>query len=160
MSLATNQAYKIREACWDGHLPVRTAQIIQAHDLPIVIKKMAPGSAPSSRAYYDIELKKFACVYNDDEIFYRSNFALAHAFGHVALGHVNDPQVTKESHTFSITDGSAEDRAATAFAIELLLPERLIRYLFPAAKKVQDMAEAFGVSNQAMISRLKSLGII
>ncbi|MBI6727346.1 ImmA/IrrE family metallo-endopeptidase [Pseudomonas viridiflava] len=160
MSRAADQAYRIREAFWDGHLPVRTDQVIQAYDVPIVIKKMAPGSEPSSRAYYDVNLKKFACVFNDEEIIYRSNFALAHAFGHVVLGHVNDPAVTKESHSFSTTTGTAEDRAATAFAIELLMPERLVRYFFPSARKVQELAEAFGVSNQAMTSRLASLGII
>jgi Zn-dependent peptidase ImmA (M78 family) len=164
---AIAKAEQARSLGWGGRLPIQAAKVASAlvmrrdeREYKIVCQSMPDGDEASSRAYFDSSEQRYVCEYNKNEIFYRANFALAHALGHVVLGHVSDATVVRTSREFSVTCDDAQDRAATAFAIELLLPKDLLRKLFPAAKKVQEMAEAFGVSTAAMIHRLKSIGLV
>ncbi|MEG0868728.1 MAG: ImmA/IrrE family metallo-endopeptidase [Hafnia sp.] len=170
---AVAKAIAVRDLLWDGHLPVNAARIAnrglvirteangEKKKLEIKVQAMPDANdQASSRVYFDATQDHFVCQYNDNEIFYRANFGLAHALGHVFLGHVKDPLVIKESHTFNPDSQDSEHRAAIDFALELLLPEKYLRKLYGAARNVQELSEAFGVSNAAMIKRINYLGIL
>lgn len=134
--------------------------ILNGQRFNVVTRPLESGETASNRAFFDKKYQVFVCQYNANEIFYRSNFALAHALGHVVLGHVNDPTVVRQTYVFSLESENLEERAATAFAIELLLPELILGRLFNSAKNVQELAEAFGVSTVAMSQRISQLGLI
>jgi len=52
-----------------------------------------------------------------------------------------------------------EERFANAFAAALLMPEREVRRLHSMGMREKDMAGAFGVSEAAMVNRLKNLSL-
>jgi Zn-dependent peptidase ImmA (M78 family) len=167
VSEAVSKAIKVRDLVWSGHLPVETCRIARDTVIirdgcrfEVVTRPIESGETASSRAFFDEKEQKYVCQWNDNEIFNRSNFALAHALGHVVLGHVKNPAVIKQTYTFSLKSENLEDRAATAFAMELLLPARLVRFLFGGAKNVQELAEAFGVSTTAITHRIRELRLI
>lgn len=113
----------------------------------------------SAQVYFDQERDAFVCEYHPDEIIYRQNFAMAFSLGHVLLGHVNKPGSEITASVFS-DKGSEEDAAACDFALALLMPEFWMRTFFPVIKQVQDLSEAFVVSNAAASLRLRQLRLI
>lgn len=85
----------------------------------------------------------------------RENWNLAHEFAHLALGHEG-----VHVHSGSV---EAEERAANAFAAELLLPEAQMREVDWSAITDADLAERvweWGVSTHAIRMRLQKLGIV
>lgn len=83
---------------------------------------------------------------------FRSNWSLAHELGHLALGHHDADQESNGIH----------ERAANAFAANLLLPEAMVRDVDWATLSEAAIARhvwGFGVSTQALANRLQALGL-
>lgn len=85
---------------------------------------------------------------------YRENWDMAHELGHLVLGHEGVIQ----------HEGEVEgpERAANAFAAELLLPENEMREVDWVAVSAEDLASKvwqWGVSTQALRTRIGSLGL-
>lgn len=86
---------------------------------------------------------------------FRENFSMAHELGHVLLGHLN-------SLGGETCSNAQAERAANAFAAELLTPEtevRAIDWSTASAKVVANYVWETGVSTKALASRLRSLKI-
>ncbi|MEB3437923.1 ImmA/IrrE family metallo-endopeptidase [Pseudomonas sp. A2] len=174
MQKAVEYAKQALEIAWDGHLPVNPEMIanslvVYKKDETTGVDKTIPirvraqnsftlnASGQASLAITD-EGPVFFCDYNRDEIIYRNRFTLAHELGHVLLGHVNEHNTQQRDTTFG--NYNPIERAANTFAAELVMPEQRVRELFSGATSVQQMSEAFGVSNAAMSYRLKNLGLL
>ncbi|MBD9653595.1 ImmA/IrrE family metallo-endopeptidase [Pseudomonas sp. PDM12] len=174
MQKAVEYANQALDIAWDGNLPVNPEMI--ANSLVIYKKDEATGmdmtipirvraqdsqtlnaSGQASLAITD-QGPVFYCDYNKDEIIYRNRFTLAHELGHVLLGHVNEHNTQHRDTTFG--NYNPIERSANSFAAALVMPEQRVRELFSGATSVQQLAEAFGVSNAAMSFRLKNLGLI
>jgi Zn-dependent peptidase ImmA (M78 family) len=88
----------------------------------------------------------------------RARFAVAHALGHLALGHGGDFYCPE-------AERSAREADANRFAAALLMPAPLVRALWlkldggPPSAKVRAIAERLRVSREALGYRLTELGL-
>ena len=88
----------------------------------------------------------------------RARFAVAHALGHLALGHGGD-------FYCPAAERSAQEAEANRFAAALLMPAPLVRALWlkldggPPAAKVRAIAKRLAVSREALGYRLTELGL-
>lgn len=171
---ARNLAQRSLDVAWDGRLPVDPEALAsnlvvrlkrsdgEVESIGIVVRQ-APGTEmqdASSKAFIErTEIgRQYVIVYNKDEITYRNRFAVAHELGHLVLGHLKESSDTLIHHDF--TESTREKELANAFALSLLLPEKMVRWLFPAAKTIQEFAMAFGISIQAATDRVKQLRLL
>ena len=168
------KAKEVLKLVWDGNIPVRPAQIAQdlfveqkssdgtKHRCKIIV---APGdkedflNISSSVSFISSKDPVFMIEYSPNEIIYRQNFTIAHSLGHIILGHVNENN-SKSHSDFIIDNDDSEKYDASFFALELLMPEMIVRDVFPSVKSIQQFAEFFKVSVPAVTTRLKHLGII
>lgn len=113
----------------------------------------------------------------------RQRFTIAHEIGHLCLHHKDGDQLFVDNKlavyhrvgsansraytTPGATTTSEQEREANVFAASLLMPEALLRsYIDSRQLDISDefdislLANAFGVSEQAMSIRLKNLGFI
>jgi Zn-dependent peptidase ImmA (M78 family) len=92
----------------------------------------------------------------------RKRFTIAHEIGHVHLGHLthkeNNELIDDEKRLRS-ANWNMEEKQANAFAAQLLMPAALIRQAINKGhNSVEELAELFKVSEQAMMYRLRNLG--
>ncbi|MDR1509601.1 MAG: ImmA/IrrE family metallo-endopeptidase [Synergistaceae bacterium] len=92
----------------------------------------------------------------------RKRFTIAHEIGHVYLGHLADKEnnelIDDEVRLRSAT-WNLEEKEANEFAARLLMPASLIRGAIDRGRvSIEELAEFFDVSEQAMMYRLKNLG--
>lgn len=173
---ASELASKALKLGWDGELPVNPKKIAESlvfikkdskgrkREYEIVVRGKSGNDLGGASGQAILEQREgddyFACEYNKDEVSHRSRFTVAHELGHVLLGHVNEENSKLRDTTFNSTTSDPDERAANAFAAELIMPSARVKELYRAARNIQQLAEAFGVSTQAMTFRLKNLGII
>lgn len=175
MQTAVEYAKTALQIAWDGSLPVKPDVIAQSlvvhqkddatgevRDVPIEVRCLDSaelnGVSGQASLENDAGGAVFYCDYNGDEISYRNRFTVAHELGHVLLGHVDKGNPKHRDTTFG--NYNPVERAANAFAAELVMPEQKVRELFGGASSVRQLSEAFGVSNAAMSFRLQNLGLI
>ncbi len=171
---AVEFAKQALQLAWDGNLPVKPEVIAQGlvvhrkHEatgameyLPVRVRPLNSVVLHTASGQASLENTNeglvFYCDYNADEISYRNRFTIAHELGHVLLGHVHEGKKQLRDTTFGNSDPI--ERAANTFAAELIMPEQKVRELFKGASSVQQLSEAFGVSNAAMSFRLQNLGL-
>lgn len=175
MQTAAEYAKTALQIAWDGSLPVKpdviASSLVVHHkddttgavrNVPIKVRRLGSaelnGVSGQASLESDSEQVVFYCDYNGEEISYRNRFTVAHELGHVLLGHVDEGNPKHRDTTFG--NYNPIERAANAFAAELVMPERKVRELFGGARSVRQMSEAFGVSNAAMSFRLQNLGLL
>lgn len=163
------------QIAWDGNLPVKPEVIAQSlvvykkddatgvvQNIPVKVRPLNTQALNTASGQASLVNTPdgyiFFCDYNADEISYRNRFTLAHELGHVLLGHVHEGNPQERDTTFG--NSTPVERAANTFAAELVMPEQKVRELFQGASSVQQMSEAFGVSNAAMSFRLRNLGLV
>lgn len=173
---ASEFASKALKLCWDGELPVNPKKIAESlvflrkdsdgrkKEFEIIVRSKSStalkGASGQALLEYDDGEKYFVCEYNRDEVSHRTRFTIAHELGHVLLGHVNENNVMMRDTTFSSSTHDPDERAANAFAAELIMPRSRVKELYRSARNIHQLSEAFGVSTQAMTFRLKNLGLI
>lgn len=101
----------------------------------------------------------------------RQRFSLAHELGHFLLHREKEPFFI-DAAVFFRSEGAtpetwAQERAANAFAAELLLPERKLKELWQSEPidvfddtAIRRLADRLGVSTQALAIRLSELGLV
>jgi Zn-dependent peptidase ImmA (M78 family) len=167
-------AQQALDAAWDGKLPVDPALLASKllvtlngvesdqKKCTIVVRGVAGADLAGASSQVSLERTndrlQYVCIFNNDEISYRNRFAVAHEIGHILLGHVRAGELPLRHHEYG--DTTQEMKDANAFAAALLMPERFLRQVFDSVESVQQMAEAFGVSNQAANYRIKALRLI
>lgn len=171
---ARKLAQKALDLGWNGNLPVNPVHIANAirvrvkrsdgeKELVDVIVRRATGGelqGASSKAFVERTEKglQYVILFNDDEIIYRNRFAIAHELGHVMLGHLSEDSEPLIHHVYA--NDTRENQLANEFALALILPDKMVRWLFPGAKTIQEFAEAFGISTSAATTRVKQLGML
>jgi Zn-dependent peptidase ImmA (M78 family) len=92
----------------------------------------------------------------------RLRFTLAHEIGHWVCHSQSEaaPPVLCRSEDVTLGAGRALEREANVFAAELLMPESAVRKVFAETSRIDDVAEAFNVSPQAMHWRLFNFGLV
>jgi Zn-dependent peptidase ImmA (M78 family) len=171
---ARNLAQQVLDLAWDGNLPVNPVRLAseltvmlkrsdgQKKKVGIVVRHQSNNELKGASSKGFVEKKdadlQYVISYNQDEVIFRNRFAVAHELGHLVLGYVTEGSDHLAHHTYN--GDKPEDDMANKFALALLLPEKITRTLFPAAKTIQEFATAFGVSTTAAATRVRELGLL
>lgn len=91
----------------------------------------------------------------------RMSFTIAHEIGHHILHeHVNEETFwRRDVLNLENQDGNREAEA-NWFAASLLMPKHQLTLYWKKTQKIEELAEVFGVSDTAMLWRLKNLNFI
>ncbi|MEE9431463.1 MAG: ImmA/IrrE family metallo-endopeptidase [Melioribacteraceae bacterium] len=148
--------------------------------LPISLKKIAKNEKitlasihadDKTSGFLYKKNEKIIIGYNSEHHPNRQNFTIAHELGHYFLQHFGDFFIDKGTILFrderTNNQNYKQEREANKFAAELLLPEDLLlsyikreKIVFDDRKEINEMADDFGVSTQALTIRLTNLGLI
>ena len=94
----------------------------------------------------------------------RQRFAIAHAMGHILLGHGLPENGVREetAQNFHTAVSNPEETAANNVAGALLVPKMALIYFMDEKRvtSVTDLAVIFGVSTTLVTHRLEQLGIV
>lgn len=136
-----------------GHIvvPVDLGQILRKYNLKAFNTDFVE---PNIAGALDRRAKKI--YINRDDPQTRKVFTLAHELGHYFMHDSKNVDILyreKDNRT-------SDEREADHFAAMILMPEDTIRTYWTIAESVQDLANTFGVSYQAMLNRLRDLGYI
>jgi Zn-dependent peptidase ImmA (M78 family) len=113
----------------------------------------------SYSGWYKFEDGRPVILYNAREPLTRQRFTIAHELGHHVLRHGERPRDNASS--FSLLAQDPRERAANAFAAELLMPAGAVRARAQSPNaRLERLAREFGVSSVAMRFRLKNLGLV
>lgn len=106
--------------------------------------------------------KKLFLIYNEDQSEHRQRFTIAHEIGHYILHASESLHYDKDVVFYRSNDISNSDEVeANQFAAEILMPESLIeRCITSGIKYVDELANKFNVSEDAMRYRLINLGYL
>ncbi|WP_423597015.1 ImmA/IrrE family metallo-endopeptidase [Roseateles sp. MS654] len=143
---------------WDRHLPIDPVKIASAAGVSVYARGgLGDSHYPYSGYYRRMENGVPTLEFNVTEAPVRQRFTVAHELGHFALGHEDSPR--DAGNFYSSRD--PKERLANKFAAELLMPGSLVRqyYSSGAAQSVEELAQLFGVSKDAMGYRLINLGL-
>jgi Zn-dependent peptidase ImmA (M78 family) len=155
---ATEAAEGVLAEYWDGTIPVDPARIARSMGLRVI------------DAYLDADVDgairgegrgKPASIYLNSTIATtRKRFTCAHEIAHY-VKHVQEGEFEFIDYRDSLasTGRVAEERYANAFAAALLMPTRHVRRLHAERLDEFDMARHLGVSQAAMVNRLKNLDL-
>ncbi len=97
----------------------------------------------------------FAIIVGETGNWFFQNWTIAHELGHIAHGDLSERGT-------AAGDNPAAERAANAFAAELLMPEAILRAIpwqRATEHQIADFVWTSGVSTNALLTRLTSLGI-
>ena len=94
----------------------------------------------------------------------RQRFAIAHAMGHILLGHKLPENGVREetAQNFHTAVSNPEETAANNVAGSLLVPKMALIYFMDEKRvtSVKNLAAIFGVSTTLVTHRLEQLGIV
>lgn len=160
MSPERKKATDVLAQYWAGRsTPVDPFEI--AKEMGLEVKSLDPfddAEGNLSGAYEDGSVGTI--YYNPIEPPRRRRFTVAHELGHHVLGHganFRDPLAPARGESYNPVEV-----AANRFAAELLMPAYAVKTLIDHAgiTSVSTLAEAFEVSEPAMLFRLKNLGYV
>lgn len=154
------------------HPPVLVEQIIESRGIQLLKEHK-----PSSNVSGFIARRGGATIIgvNSSQASVRQRFTLAHELGHHLLHaqglsevHVDETFEVKFRDERSSLGTDLDEREANLFAAELLMPQHLIEEALATQigidisddDVINELAENFGVSTQAMLFRLANLGYI
>jgi Zn-dependent peptidase ImmA (M78 family) len=158
-------AQRVLNTYWHGAFPVDPAGIATAMGLDVRVE--SPFAQPSilngaSGMYRrsPSALGRPEVIYSASEPPVRQRFTIAHEIGHHVLGHGDAFRDDKQ--TFNVYNHDPREVEANAFAAALLMPQTHVLSAFRAGKAsdVSGLATTFGVSEVAMLYRLKNLGVV
>jgi Zn-dependent peptidase ImmA (M78 family) len=153
---ATSAAERILEQYWGDSIPVDPARIARKMGIEVANAYLHPDIAGAIEKRQDRGVHIFL---NAEEHPNRQRFTCAHEIGHyVDKGDEEFEFVDYRDMTASL-GADEEERYANSFAAALLMPEKEVRRLHRLGMPDREMAREFGVSEAAMVNRLKNLGL-
>lgn len=135
-------------------LPINLQKILDQYGLQL---RSAQFDNPEALGLFD-RIKQTIYV-SKDATFPRAAFTIAHELGHYIL------HKDKQKETFWRMDGvnidtqdKAEEQEANWFAASLLMPRSQVLHYWQHSQNIENVAAIFGVSNTALVWRLKNIG--
>lgn len=100
--------------------------------------------------FYSKEEEKAIIIYNDFlNNAGRIRWTIAHEFGHLILGHINNDRAIITRNKLSEKEYSAYELEANTFARELLAPMSLVYYIYNCLGDKLSIDSIFGISHEA-----------
>lgn len=143
---------------WDGRLPVDVASIARAMGIRVEASRSLGASGVIENTAMGAVIR-----YSTTESPVRQRFTIAHEIGHFALGHLNSAGKMFRDTPENFSNGAApEERQANAFAAQLLMPEKVVKFAVNERgfNTLKSLANVFDVSEVAMKYRLVNLGLL
>lgn len=153
---ATEKALDVLAEYWGDTIPVDPAQIARKMGIEVASAYLDPdvAGAIEKRDGHPAVIYLSAGDHPN-----RKRFTCAHEIGHfVRRGDEDFEYVDYRDGTASMGI-DADERFANAFAAALLMPEREVRRLHGLGMHEKEMTGVFGVSEAAMVNRLKNLSL-
>lgn len=155
-SEATEAAQQVLAEHWGDSVPVDPARIARKMDIEVEDAYLDADVAGAIEKKDDGDVRIFL---NAEDHPNRQRFTCAHEIGHY-VNHGDEDFEFVDYRDMTASLGVDEDeRYANAFAAALLMPERELRRLHALGMSHRDMKDVFGVSEAALVNRLKNLGL-
>lgn len=164
MNRAESLAQSVLDKYWPGTFPVDPEGIARAAG--IEVRRASPfdddpnylGGASGCYVKNDAGRPVITVAMVEPPV--RQRFTIAHELGHHFFDHGDNFRDTNQ--TFNVYNHAPVEVEANAFAAALLMPHRYVWADFTnnRARDVKAMADRYGVSQVAMMYRLKNLGIL
>lgn len=145
------------ENCIDGNGNLKLEKIAELKHINVVYEEDMPAT---ESGYFKSKNGLYTIGINKKHHRNRQRFTLAHELGHFCLhkGKGNQDAVFKDEVYYRIENTSSIEYAANEFAARLLIPEeRLAKKINEGMTDLNDLAEFFEVSIEAMKYRVLSL---
>jgi len=153
---ACEKAQEVLERFWGDAIPVDPARIARKMGIEVSNAYLDPDVAG---AIEKRDGRPAAIYLSAGDHPNRKRFTCAHEIGHfVRHGDEDFEYVDYRDGTASMGIDE-EERFANAFAAALLMPEKEVRRLHGMGMHEKDMGSTFGVSEAAMVNRLKNLNL-
>lgn len=138
---------------WDESIPVNLTSFAQSMQVSIT-----PAIEADYIALCEYDTRKIWVNVHASTLSKR--FAVAHALGHFALGHLKAGEIHADRKG-SYNDKLARyvDRKANQFALELLMPASEMEMSCESGVSLEDSARQMGVSQGAFAHRARALGL-
>ena len=145
------------DAHWDAALPVRPVAIADA----MGVKVFRQSEMHEVMRVERLSGRSHRIVVHDEAPLLRMRFAVAHGLGHIVMGHIGPGGIHIDRHDQFHSDvQSSIERAANAFALELLIPEDALSVVVRENRRLSEIAGLFCVSEVALERRMKDLHIL
>lgn len=144
---------------WDQSVPVNLARIAKAMQLVVAL-----GDTGQACAVLEISPQRRARVtIGQQHPITRQRYGVAHAIAHLALHHLR-PGMQRAiciSGTFHVDHNQRQDSEANDFALQLLMPEQVLRYTLEStqARTLAELAHLFEVPSILIKQRLADLDL-
>ncbi|MDY0204822.1 MAG: ImmA/IrrE family metallo-endopeptidase [Desulfovibrio desulfuricans] len=143
----------VLKSYWDYSLPVNPVEIAEKLGLKVYMS----DELGRLGGYYDQQEKEITI--NENDALSRQRFSVAHEIGHCVLGHGSSPRDNQAA--YNQQNYSKKEFQANIFAAELLMPKDAMQVMVEIrGMKLATLCETFGVSEEAMTIRLRSLGYV
>ena len=144
-------AYLLEEMEFATAYPIDVYELAKALDIEVVeVDERGDGSLVIHKNHATIHVSNRVAKV-------RRRFTIAHEIGHLALGHKFEHSIHRD---VSPNRPWRVEREANQYAAQLLMPEKQVRLAFNAFETIDEMAEHFDVSQEALVYRLKDLRLI
>ena len=171
---AEKKAVELYEKCFgsvdnisQGLFATDLNRVLQELKIIVIIKPLAEyerlaGKNGISGVLLKNEENQYTIFIEENDSLERKRFTIAHEIAHKVLNHIDDTKRVSVSYRdeFSSSGYDPEEIAANAFAAALLMPEKVIRYVYFLTSDVAKTARFLGVSDTAARYRLNNLGIL
>jgi Zn-dependent peptidase ImmA (M78 family) len=141
------------EGHWDGNIPVTLAVFPRLYGVGVVREVLADEIS----GFIDFKEGRPQIHLNRSHSLIRQRFTLAHEFGHFVSAEM-DQTATRFRNAGSSAGVDPEEIYANGFAAALLMPRIILAEMLETGADTRQLAREFGVSEEAMRNRLKSLG--
>lgn len=144
---------------WDQSVPVNLARMAKAMKLVVAL-----GDTGDACAVLEISPQRKACVtIGRQHPITLQRYGVAHAIAHLALHHLR-PGMQRAiciSANFHADHSQRQDSEANDFALQLLMPESVLRYTVEGghARTLQELAHLFEVPEILVKQRLADLDL-
>jgi Zn-dependent peptidase ImmA (M78 family) len=153
---ATQAANETLERYWGDNVPVDPARIARRLGINVENAYLDADVAGAIEKRPDGQVRIYL---NRDDHPNRQRFTCAHEIGHYVKHGEEDFEFVDYRDMTASLGVDEDERYANAFAAALLMPEKEVRRLQSLGMKPREMKEAFGVSEAALVNRLKNLGL-
>jgi Zn-dependent peptidase ImmA (M78 family) len=153
---ASQAAEEIRAAHWGDELPVDPARVAGSLGIEVVEANLDADVSGAIQREAGEQAVIFVSATDHPN---RQRFTCAHEIGHF-VKHADEEEVfgyidyRDEAASMGL---DADERYANAFAAALLMPHREVERLHELGLGEEELAKRFGVSQAAMVNRLKNL---
>lgn len=153
---ATPAAEEVLAEHWGRSIPVDPACIAQKLGVDVVSAYLDPDVAGAIEKRSGRAAK---IILSESDHPNRKRFTCAHEIGHFVDHDDGDYEYVDYRDGTASTGVDERERFANAFAAALLMPEDAVKRFHEDGRHERAMAREFGVSEAAMVNRLKNLGL-